>query len=141
MGNRTVSVVLWTQNDVQCILQGEIYKIVQKSQKLMRAVAGAQSLDADAMQKAADYLVGAHDFQHFCKVNFGNTISHHREILSAQVLPYPFHWQGKREILVLVIKGSGFLWHQVRAIQMMSWPPGMLKAHSISHLCSEVYLI
>lgn len=76
-------------------------------------VAGAGALDAHAMQQAADYLVGPHDFQHFCKINFGNTTSHDREILFATVLPYPVKWQDNGDVLVLVIRGSGFLWHQV----------------------------
>lgn len=75
--------------------------------------AGAESLDAHAMQQAANYLVGPHDFQHFCKINFGNTTTHHREVLFAEVLPYPVKWQEKGDVIVLNIRGSGFLWHQV----------------------------
>lgn len=76
-------------------------------------VAGAGGLDVDAMHQAAKYLVGTHDYQHFCKINFGNTTYHRREVFSAEVQSFPLMWQGKGDVVVLVIRGSGFLWHQV----------------------------
>lgn len=87
------------------------------------ASTGCQSLDAHAMQTAANYLVGLHDFQHFCKVNFSNTTNHQREILSAQVLPHPLKMHGNEEVLELVVRGSGFLWHQVQSLHVAAAAP------------------
>lgn len=67
------------------------------------------------MQAACDHLVGEHDFQHFCKINLANTQMHVRRVVHANVQPTPAASSGAAaDLLVLDIKGSAFLWHQVR---------------------------
>jgi tRNA pseudouridine38/39 synthase len=65
------------------------------------------------MQEAANHLIGEHDFQNFCKIDFSNTTNHRRRILSASIQPVPLAFEGNSDLLLLVIKGTAFLWHQV----------------------------
>lgn len=66
------------------------------------------SLDVEKMQRAADYLVGTHDFTSFCCVN---TVVRDkvRTISTVRVL------REKDEILIQV-EGTGFLYNMVRII-------------------------
>ncbi|KAI8077722.1 pseudouridine synthase [Halteromyces radiatus] len=68
-----------------------------------------QDLDVDAMQKAANYMIGSHDFRNFCKLDPSKQQSYNRHILSIDIVPCQQHYQ-------VVIKGTAFLWHQVRCI-------------------------
>lgn len=66
------------------------------------------NLDIDKMQKAADYLVGAHDFKSFCstRTQVENTVRTVTEI--------KFEKQGN--MITMRIKGNGFLYNMVRII-------------------------
>lgn len=65
-------------------------------------------LDVEKMQKAADYLVGEHDFKSFCSAHTQaeETIRH---IYSAQVYK-------EGDVVTVRLKGNGFLTHMVRII-------------------------
>ncbi|MDO4632240.1 MAG: tRNA pseudouridine(38-40) synthase TruA [Eubacteriales bacterium] len=65
-------------------------------------------LDVEAMQRAADMLVGTHDFKSLCtaKPEVENTV---RTIYSCEVLP-------EGEMIRIRIRGNGFLYNMVRII-------------------------
>lgn len=68
----------------------------------------AQPLDMDAMQKAANYLVGEHDFSSF-KSSGTSSKSSVRTIYKAQILK-------EQDRVVIMLTGSGFLYNMVRII-------------------------
>ena len=76
--------------------------------------AGARQLDVVAMRDAAQRLVGEHNFQNFCKMNVANTTQHVRRVDAAELAPVPLAYAGAQDLIVLHIRGSSFLWHQVR---------------------------
>ncbi len=65
-------------------------------------------LDVERMQRAADYLVGEHDFKSFCSVN---TVAETtvRTIYGLQV-------EKQGEMITIRVTGSGFLYNMVRII-------------------------
>ncbi len=69
-------------------------------------------LDMEAMQKAAEYFVGEHDFAAFCGVG-NQTETTVRTIYAASVEYVP--GTDEREIVIAVC-GNGFLYHMVRII-------------------------
>ncbi|KAI8137090.1 pseudouridine synthase, partial [Fennellomyces sp. T-0311] len=70
-----------------------------------------QDMDMESMQQAAQHLIGHHDFRNFCKFNPSKNLQHyHRTILSAELQ------QVNPTFARLEIKGTAFLWHQVRCI-------------------------
>jgi len=68
-----------------------------------------RNLNVDHMQKAAQYLVGKHDFKSFCSVRTAveDTV---REILSCTVEKSP------EDIITIRVTGTGFLYNMVRII-------------------------
>lgn len=68
----------------------------------------SQPLDVEAMQKAANYLVGEHDFSSF-KSSGTSSKSSSRTIFAAQVIK-------EQERVVISLTGSGFLYNMVRII-------------------------
>lgn len=68
----------------------------------------AQPLDIDGMQKAANYLVGEHDFSSF-KSSGTSSKSSVRTIYKAQILK-------EQDRVVIMLTGSGFLYNMVRII-------------------------
>ncbi|TLD38298.1 pseudouridine synthase [Venturia nashicola] len=89
-------------------------------------------LDIEAMQKACDYLVGSHDFRNFCKIDPSKQLdTFNRRITSASIdkiqeesSPAFTHTsafrlgsgdaRGKAGLYAFTVRGSAFLWHQVR---------------------------
>lgn len=76
------------------------------------------SLDLEAMRRAAQYLIGEHDFASFCniKTSVEDTV---RTIYELEILEQPVRagqdiWNG-REITIR-IRGNGFLYNMVRII-------------------------
>lgn len=67
-----------------------------------------QPLDIEAMQKAANYLVGEHDFSSF-KSSGTSSKSSIRTIYAAQILK-------EQERVVIQLTGNGFLYNMVRII-------------------------
>ncbi|KAK4686546.1 tRNA pseudouridine38/39 synthase, partial [Tremellales sp. Uapishka_1] len=69
------------------------------------------SLDLDLMTRAADLLIGEHDFRNFCKVDGSKQIENHtRGVLKA------YFERQSDELMVFNLIGTAFLWHQVRHI-------------------------
>ena len=73
-------------------------------------------LDVDAMRTAASHLLGEHDFRNFCKPDVTAVKTFVRNILEVQLTEMPGLKIGERKVLVLFIRGTAFLWHQVRCI-------------------------
>ncbi|GFR44474.1 hypothetical protein Agub_g5737, partial [Astrephomene gubernaculifera] len=75
------------------------------------------SLDLDAMRQAASYFVGEHDFRNFCKPDVTAVRSFRRRILSFTIEPVRCGaGAGSHEVYALVVRGTAFLWHQVRCM-------------------------
>jgi len=72
-------------------------------------------LDILEMQKAASKFVGEHDFRNFCKMDAANVSNYRRRITEFTISAC-----GKRsnndELCSMTIKGTAFLWHQVRCM-------------------------
>ena len=68
-------------------------------------------LDEDAMQSAAAFVIGEHDFTSFAAVDpergADEVVSNVRRILASS-------WERARDELVYTVRGSGFLHHMVR---------------------------
>ncbi|KAI8473916.1 MAG: pseudouridine synthase [Monoraphidium minutum] len=72
-------------------------------------------LDLGAMREAAAALVGEHDFRNFCKADVLQVRNFRRTIMSVSIDPVPAT-AGGCQAYVLHIRGTAFLWHQVRCI-------------------------
>lgn len=83
-----------------------------------------QELDTDAMQRAAEQLLGVHDFTSFCSVKT-QVQDHVRTIYQAEV-----RRDGK--LVTLRIRGNGFLYNMVRIIAGTLIKVGM---HELSENC------
>ncbi|KAJ7928622.1 pseudouridine synthase [Mycena leptocephala] len=72
------------------------------------------SLDIRLMTEAASLLVGLHDFRNFCKLDPAKQLTtYQRRIMSAEISPMSGSTSG---MYVFDLKGSAFLYHQVRHI-------------------------
>lgn len=68
-------------------------------------------LDIDLMKDAAARYEGPHDFRNFCKIDGSKQITNHcREVYSAKIV----HLHD--DLYVFDLKGTAFLWHQVRCM-------------------------
>lgn len=70
-------------------------------------------IDKSRMLKAASYFVGEHDFRNFCKVDGSKQISNFRRgVISSSIMRV----DGDSELYCFDLKGTAFLWHQVRSM-------------------------
>ncbi|OBA23465.1 tRNA pseudouridine synthase [Metschnikowia bicuspidata var. bicuspidata NRRL YB-4993] len=70
-----------------------------------------KGLDLEKMEEAAKMYEGVHDFRNFCKIDGSKQITNYfREVYSANIV----HQDG--DFYVFDLKGSAFLWHQVRCM-------------------------
>jgi tRNA pseudouridine38/39 synthase len=80
----------------------------------------ARNLDVDAMRNAAGRLVGEHDFRNLSKLDPAKQLtSFRRRILRADISPLDDHSNeegGRRDMHVLDLVGTAFLYNQVRHI-------------------------
>jgi tRNA pseudouridine38-40 synthase len=67
-----------------------------------------QPLDVDAMRRAAQYLVGTHDFATFAKPG------HQRETTVRTIVACDVSFRNPK--LVIGVEGTGFLWNMVRIV-------------------------
>jgi tRNA U38,U39,U40 pseudouridine synthase TruA len=105
-------------------------------------------LDVAAMQRAAQLLVGEHDFRNLCKLDIGNVTNFRREVYYAKIVPFNFIGSttsaadssgldsegndgadsaeagGPDAVYMLEISGIAFLWHMVRAIMAVLFMVG-----------------
>lgn len=76
-------------------------------------VFNGENLNIDAMNEAASYFVGEKDFRNFCKIDASKQITNFkRTIMMAQIDKVP----GQDGFFVFNLKGTAFLWHQVRCM-------------------------
>lgn len=87
-----------------CIWNSEVKPVFRR--KYVHQI--PRTLDVEAMQKAADLLIGTHDYQSFTSTKRGKK-STVRTVDSIQI-------ERKGEELVFSFKGNGFLYHMVRII-------------------------
>jgi tRNA U38,U39,U40 pseudouridine synthase TruA len=104
--------------------------------------------DVAAMQRAAQVLVGEHDFRNLCKLDIGNVTNFRREVYYAKIVPFNFtgsttsagdgsglgsddsdgadsaEADGPDAVYMLEISGIAFLWHMVRAIMAVLFMVG-----------------
>ncbi|KAF4697214.1 tRNA pseudouridine synthase 3 [Perkinsus olseni] len=69
----------------------------------------SEGLNLAAMSRAAQRLVGQHDYRNFCRMDVEQTVNFERTIHS-------FDFRDGGDISHAVITGSAFLWHQVRCM-------------------------
>ncbi|KQK21488.1 tRNA pseudouridine(38/39) synthase isoform X1 [Brachypodium distachyon] len=72
-------------------------------------------LDVPKMQKAASKFIGEHDFRNFCKMDAANVSNYRRHITDFDISAYDER-SNNDELWAMNIKGSAFLWHQVRCM-------------------------
>lgn len=82
-----------------------------------------EDLDIEAMKTAASYLIGPHDFRNFCKIDLtkGGQQCFDRTIMESYLEDLGDGWYCYN------IKGSAFLWHQVRCIMAILFLVGQRK--------------
>ncbi|KAK3426155.1 hypothetical protein EUGRSUZ_F02671 [Eucalyptus grandis] len=73
------------------------------------------NLDIRAMESAGQKFVGDHDFRNFCKMDAFNVHNYKRHITSFEVSSCDKRLESN-ELWYFKIKGSAFLWHQVRCM-------------------------
>ncbi|KAM0871277.1 hypothetical protein ACQ4PT_039514 [Festuca glaucescens] len=73
-------------------------------------------LDTSKMQKAASKFIGEHDFRNFCKMDAVNVSNYKRRITDFDISAYDQRLNFDDELWAMTIKGSAFLWHQVRCM-------------------------
>ncbi|KAF9904152.1 tRNA pseudouridine synthase 3 [Linnemannia zychae] len=77
-------------------------------------------IDIEKMRTAAVKFLGTHDFRNFCKYDASKTIENYdrtiHEISIETVPEHNFPSKQSREFYQLTLKGSAFLWHQVRCM-------------------------
>ncbi|CAE6504346.1 unnamed protein product, partial [Rhizoctonia solani] len=104
---------------------------------------GRAGLDVGAMRDAASRLIGEHDFRNFCKLDPSKQIENfNRRVLGAWIeRVQDDHGEdelGSEEIVadsqeglyVFNLKGTAFLWHQVRCIMAVLFLVGQRLEHS-----------
>jgi tRNA pseudouridine38/39 synthase len=76
-----------------------------------------KQLDIDAMRRAAQKLVGCHDFRNFCRIDTSNE-TFVRAIQSFEILQCDDHETADpaQQVFRFEIVGKAFLWHQVRCM-------------------------
>ncbi|KAF9939129.1 tRNA pseudouridine synthase 3 [Mortierella alpina] len=85
-------------------------------------------IDIDRMRAGAVKFLGTHDFRNFCKYDASKTIENYeRTIHAISIDPIPEHdfpEKSSREFYQLTLKGSAFLWHQVRCMMAVLFSIG-----------------
>ncbi|XP_071716433.1 uncharacterized protein [Rutidosis leptorrhynchoides] len=71
-----------------------------------------ENLNILAMERSCEKLIGEHDFRNFCKMDAANVHNYKRRITSFNICAC----NGSDKLLFMKIKGSAFLWHQVRCM-------------------------
>lgn len=71
------------------------------------------TLDLELMREAARFMMGSHDFRNFCRLDPSKNITNYeRTVVSLNIKPAV----GSNDFYQVELKGTAFLWHQVRCI-------------------------
>ncbi|KAH7342172.1 pseudouridine synthase [Rhizoctonia solani] len=103
--------------------------------RALDGLAAAAGLDISAMRDAASRLIGEHDFRNFCKLDPSKQIENfNRRVLGAWI--ERIATDSQEGLYVFNLKGTAFLWHQVRCIMAVLFLVGQRLEHSsiIDHL-------
>ncbi|KAL4651673.1 hypothetical protein ACB092_01G178000 [Castanea dentata] len=74
-----------------------------------------ENLNLLAMESAGRKFVGEHDFRNFCKMDAVNVHNYRRNVTSFEIFPSDVRYDGN-QLWAFKIKGTAFLWHQVRCM-------------------------
>ncbi|KAL9144134.1 hypothetical protein ABFS82_14G277800 [Erythranthe guttata] len=74
-----------------------------------------ENLDVEVMKTAGNKFIGEHDFRNFCKMDAANVHNYRRCITSFDIFPCNERFEDD-ELWAVKIKGSAFLWHQIRCM-------------------------
>ncbi|KAH0910892.1 hypothetical protein HID58_034213 [Brassica napus] len=74
-----------------------------------------QNLNLSAMDIAGKKFIGEHDFRNFCKMDVANVHCYTRRVTFFDVSPCQNSHEGD-QLCTFTMRGSAFLWHQVRAM-------------------------
>lgn len=74
-----------------------------------------ENLDISGMEIACSKFLGEHDFRNFCKMDALNVHNYRRRITTFEIVPCSERL-ASTETMAMRIKGSSFLWHQVRCM-------------------------
>ncbi|KAJ0235505.1 Uncharacterized protein HA466_0265150 [Hirschfeldia incana] len=74
-----------------------------------------QNLNLSAMDIAGKKFIGEHDFRNFCKMDVANVHCYTRRVTFFEVSPCQNSHEGD-QLCTFTMRGSAFLWHQVRAM-------------------------
>ncbi|KAF9428018.1 tRNA pseudouridine synthase 3, partial [Entomortierella beljakovae] len=85
-------------------------------------------IDIDRMKAGAVKFLGTHDFRNFCKYDASKLVEQYdRTIHAISIDPVPEHefpLTPSREFYQLTLRGSAFLWHQVRCMMAVLFSIG-----------------
>lgn len=92
-------------------------------------------LNIDRMRIGCKHLLGEHDFRNLCKMDINNgVVNYKRNILSADLIQYSTQndltdnsLNESYSMYCLTIRGSAFLWHQIRCIVALLFLIGQRK--------------
>ncbi|XAR48623.1 tRNA pseudouridine(38/39) synthase [Bertholletia excelsa] len=73
------------------------------------------NLNLAAMENAGRKFLGEHDFRNFCKMDAANVHNYRRHIMEFEIIPCNERFEGD-QLWAVKIKGTAFLWHQVRCM-------------------------
>ncbi|XP_039071363.1 tRNA pseudouridine(38/39) synthase-like isoform X1 [Hibiscus syriacus] len=73
------------------------------------------NLNLPAMENAGKKFIGEHDFRNFCKMDAANVHNYRRRITQFEISSSNMRFEGD-QLCAIKVKGSAFLWHQVRCI-------------------------
>ncbi|GMN60575.1 hypothetical protein TIFTF001_029655 [Ficus carica] len=74
-----------------------------------------EGLNLSEMESAGKKFIGEHDFRNFCKMDALNVHNYRRCVTSFSISPTDVRFEGN-QLWAIKIKGSAFLWHQVRCM-------------------------
>ncbi|WCJ44019.1 hypothetical protein M5689_024715 [Euphorbia peplus] len=75
----------------------------------------SDDLNLLTMEHAGKKLIGEHNFRNFCKMDAVNVHNYMRHITSFEISPCDMRYEGN-QLCAITIRGSAFLWHQVRCM-------------------------
>ncbi|KAL5560089.1 hypothetical protein UlMin_036300 [Ulmus minor] len=74
-----------------------------------------ENLNLSIMETSGKKFIGEHDFRNFCKMDAQNVHNFKRNITSFTISPCGVRFDGY-QLWAIKLKGSAFLWHQVRCM-------------------------
>ena len=80
------------------------------------------------MKQAAKKYLGTHNFKNFCKVDPSKTVNYMRTILDIDISEVERSLDLNCDMYVINLKGTAFLWHQVRCMAAVLFKIGNLEA-------------